>query len=88
LFINFPSTFLANTDARPAGERDEMKIFKQLDTWYVSFFTNVDPPLCGTRKYARARAPSGPRLTPKRVCARDRRNWMDGERGNAKPALP
>jgi hypothetical protein len=32
-----------------------MKIFKQLDTWYVSFFTNGDPGLCGgTRKYARA----------------------------------
>jgi hypothetical protein len=30
-----------------------MKIFKQLDTWYVSFFTDGDPRRSG-RKYARA----------------------------------
>jgi hypothetical protein len=32
-----------------------MRVFKQLDTWYVSYFTNGDPMLRGaSRSYARA----------------------------------
>jgi hypothetical protein len=32
-----------------------MRVFKELDTWYVSYFTHGDPLLNGmNRKYARA----------------------------------
>jgi hypothetical protein len=66
-----------------------MRVFKELDTWYVSFFTHGDPLLSGTnRKYARATRSFKTEADAKSFAREIIENGWTASAGTLNPHLP